>query len=52
MTFAELSEHHLAVDSLEKSVQMDPLNYNAFQVMARACIALNSEPPLMVSWHK
>ncbi len=30
-----------AVECLQQAVQLDPLNYNAFQIMARACIALN-----------
>lgn len=31
----------LAVECFEKSVALDPQNYNAYQIMARACIALN-----------
>ncbi|KAI8813668.1 hypothetical protein BJ742DRAFT_439161 [Cladochytrium replicatum] len=30
-----------AIECFEKSVQLDPLNYNAYQIMARACIAVN-----------
>ena len=30
-----------AIECLEKAVELDPLNFNAYQVMARACIAVN-----------
>jgi len=39
--FFNKREFHFAIDCLQKSVQIDPLNYNAFQIMARACIAVN-----------
>lgn len=31
----------MAIDCFDKSVELDPMNYNAYQVMARACIAMN-----------
>ena len=31
----------MSIDCFSESVRIDPLNYNAFQIMARACIALN-----------
>jgi len=30
-----------AIECFEKAVELDPLNFNAFQIMARACIAVN-----------
>lgn len=39
--FYNKQQHALAIDCFSRAVQLDPLNYNAFQVMARACIAVN-----------
>ena len=30
-----------SIQCFEKAVELDPLNYNAYQIMARACIAVN-----------
>eukprot|EP00163_Fabomonas_tropica_P033413 TRINITY_DN876_c0_g1_i2.p1 TRINITY_DN876_c0_g1~~TRINITY_DN876_c0_g1_i2.p1 ORF type:complete len:218 (-),score=56.35 TRINITY_DN876_c0_g1_i2:68-721(-) len=30
-----------SIECFHRSVQLDPLNYNAYQIMARACIAVN-----------
>jgi hypothetical protein len=29
------------LECFEVAVELDPLNYNAYQIMARACIAIN-----------
>jgi len=39
--FYNKREFHFAIECFKRSVQLDPLNYNAFQIMARACIAVN-----------
>ncbi|KAJ1564331.1 hypothetical protein HK096_008527, partial [Nowakowskiella sp. JEL0078] len=39
--FYNKKEYTRAIECFEKSVQIDPLNYNAYQIMARACIAVN-----------
>ncbi|KAI9205441.1 uncharacterized protein BJ171DRAFT_567600 [Polychytrium aggregatum] len=39
--FYNKKEYTKSIECLEKSIQLDPLNYNAFQIMARACIAVN-----------
>ncbi|KAJ3093053.1 hypothetical protein HK102_010958 [Quaeritorhiza haematococci] len=39
--FYNKKEYSKAIECFEKSVALDPLNYNAFQIMARACIAVN-----------
>lgn len=39
--FYNKKEHTKAIECFEKSVSLDPMNYNAFQIMARACIAVN-----------
>lgn len=39
--FYNKREFHFAIECFQRSVQLDPLNYNAFQIMARACIAVN-----------
>ncbi|RKP00161.1 hypothetical protein CXG81DRAFT_13568 [Caulochytrium protostelioides] len=39
--FFNKHEYTRAIDCFERAVKMDPLNYNAFQVMARAYIAVN-----------
>ncbi|KXS19344.1 hypothetical protein M427DRAFT_29259 [Gonapodya prolifera JEL478] len=39
--FYNKKDYARAIDSFEKSVELDPLNYNAYQIMARACIAVN-----------
>ncbi|KAI9007045.1 hypothetical protein HDU85_006016 [Gaertneriomyces sp. JEL0708] len=30
-----------SIECLEKATELDPMNYNAWQVLARACIAVN-----------
>eukprot|EP00455_Lapot_gusevi_P040167 TRINITY_DN4532_c0_g3_i1.p1 TRINITY_DN4532_c0_g3~~TRINITY_DN4532_c0_g3_i1.p1 ORF type:complete len:112 (+),score=15.85 TRINITY_DN4532_c0_g3_i1:72-407(+) len=30
-----------AIECLQTSVRLDPMNYNAYQILARACIAVN-----------
>jgi tetratricopeptide (TPR) repeat protein len=39
--FYNKREFHFSIECFQRSVQLDPLNYNAFQIMARACIAVN-----------
>ncbi|SPQ94366.1 Tetratricopeptide repeat [Plasmodiophora brassicae] len=39
--FYNKHQFEYAIDCFQKSVALDPLNYNAFQIMARACIAVN-----------
>ncbi|KAJ3077938.1 hypothetical protein HDU99_000883 [Rhizoclosmatium hyalinum] len=39
--FYNKKEYTKAIECFEKSVELDPMNYNAFQIMARACIAVN-----------
>eukprot|EP00741_Cyanophora_paradoxa_P017849 tig00021035_g17238.t1 len=39
--FYNKREYNFAIECFQKSVALDPLNYNAFQIMARACIAVN-----------
>ncbi|KAJ8324902.1 hypothetical protein O5D80_006433 [Batrachochytrium dendrobatidis] len=39
--FYNKKEFTKAIECFEKSVQLDPMNYNAYQIMARACIAVN-----------
>ncbi|EPZ36952.1 hypothetical protein O9G_001397 [Rozella allomycis CSF55] len=41
VAFYNKKEFLRAIDCLQKSVELDPLNYNAYQIIARACIALN-----------
>ena len=39
--FYNKRKFEVAVECLREAVRMDPINYNAYQIMARACIALN-----------
>ena len=39
--FHNKKKFQFAIECFKKSVGIDPLNYNAFQIMARACIAVN-----------
>ncbi|KAJ1505621.1 hypothetical protein HMI54_011904 [Coelomomyces lativittatus] len=39
--FYNKKEYSRAIECFQKSVELDPQNYNAFQIMARACIAVN-----------
>ncbi|KAI8592017.1 hypothetical protein HDU88_001391 [Geranomyces variabilis] len=39
--FYNKKDYTKAIECFEKAVEMDPMNYNAFQIMARACIAVN-----------
>ncbi|KAI8835385.1 hypothetical protein HDU81_006173 [Chytriomyces hyalinus] len=39
--FYNKKEYTKSIECFEKSVELDPMNYNAFQIMARACIAVN-----------
>lgn len=39
--FYNKREFQFSIECFQRSVQIDPLNYNAFQIMARACIAVN-----------
>ncbi|KAG4093601.1 hypothetical protein H8356DRAFT_1697629 [Neocallimastix lanati (nom. inval.)] len=39
--FYNKKEYTRSIECFEKSIEYDPLNYNAFQIMARACIAVN-----------
>jgi tetratricopeptide (TPR) repeat protein len=39
--FYNKKEYLKSIECFEKSVKLDPMNYNSYQVMARACIALN-----------
>jgi tetratricopeptide (TPR) repeat protein len=39
--FYNKKEFHFAIECFQRATDLDPLNYNAYQVMARACIAVN-----------
>eukprot|EP00735_Rhodelphis_limneticus_P008767 TRINITY_DN2251_c0_g1::TRINITY_DN2251_c0_g1_i1::g.6700::m.6700 TRINITY_DN2251_c0_g1::TRINITY_DN2251_c0_g1_i1::g.6700 ORF type:complete len:132 (+),score=10.25,TPR_11/PF13414.1/1.1e-09,TPR_11/PF13414.1/0.013,TPR_2/PF07719.12/6.5e-05,TPR_2/PF07719.12/0.091,TPR_16/PF13432.1/1.2e-05,TPR_19/PF14559.1/2.3e-05,TPR_1/PF00515.23/0.0088,TPR_1/PF00515.23/5.5,TPR_8/PF13181.1/1.5,TPR_8/PF13181.1/0.24,Apc3/PF12895.2/0.00045,TPR_14/PF13428.1/3.5e+02,TPR_14/PF13428.1/0.01,TPR_7/PF13176.1/63,TPR_7/PF13176.1/0.2, len=39
--FFNKKHYERSIECFQYSVQLDPLNYNAFQIMARACIAIN-----------
>lgn len=39
--FYNKKDYVRAIECFEKAVKLDPLNYNAYQIMARACIAVN-----------
>jgi len=39
--FYNKNQYVFAIQCFETAVKMDPKNYNAFQIMARACIAVN-----------
>ncbi|TPX34763.1 hypothetical protein SeMB42_g07287 [Synchytrium endobioticum] len=39
--FYNKREYARAIECFQRAVEMDPNNFNAFQIMARACIALN-----------
>ncbi|KAJ3354521.1 hypothetical protein AMAG_01824 [Allomyces macrogynus ATCC 38327] len=39
--FYNKKEYARSIECFQKSVELDPQNYNAFQIMARACIAVN-----------
>jgi tetratricopeptide (TPR) repeat protein len=39
--FYNKKEFAFAIDCFQKSIRLDPLNYNAYQILARACIAVN-----------
>ncbi|KAJ3118946.1 hypothetical protein HDU96_005183 [Phlyctochytrium bullatum] len=39
--FYNKKEYTKSIECFEKAVEMDPMNYNAYQIMARACIAVN-----------
>ena len=40
--FYNKREFNFSIECFKKATQLDPLNYNAYQIMARACIAVNS----------
>lgn len=39
--FYNKREFTYCIDCLQRAVAADPLNYNAYQILARACIAVN-----------
>ena len=39
--FYNKQEFNFAIECFQKAIGLDPLNYNAYQIMARACIAVN-----------
>jgi len=39
--FFNKKQYEHAIECLERAVALDPKNFNAFQIMARACIAVN-----------
>ncbi|KAI9143609.1 hypothetical protein BKA69DRAFT_1026537 [Paraphysoderma sedebokerense] len=39
--FYNKKEYAKSIECFEKSIEFDPQNYNAYQIMARACIAVN-----------
>jgi hypothetical protein len=39
--FFNRKEFIKSIECFQKSLQLDPMNYNAYQIMARACIAVN-----------
>eukprot|EP01137_Pigoraptor_chileana_P004511 Opistho-2@46257 len=39
--FYNKKEYVRSIECFEKAIQLDPMNYNAYQIMARACIAVN-----------
>eukprot|EP01136_Pigoraptor_vietnamica_P021385 Opistho-1_new@71457 len=39
--FYNKKEYVRAIECFEKAIHLDPMNYNAYQIMARACIAVN-----------
>jgi len=40
--FYNKREFNFAIECFQKSINLDPENYNAYQIMARACIAVHS----------
>eukprot|EP00002_Diphylleia_rotans_P011836 TRINITY_DN2329_c0_g1_i4.p1 TRINITY_DN2329_c0_g1~~TRINITY_DN2329_c0_g1_i4.p1 ORF type:complete len:118 (-),score=31.44 TRINITY_DN2329_c0_g1_i4:445-798(-) len=41
VAFYNKGKYDKCIECMKKSVQLDSMNYNAYQVMARACIATN-----------
>ena len=39
--FYNKKQYTFSIECFERAVAMDPLNFNAYQIMARACIAVN-----------
>ena len=39
--FYNKKKYTFSIECFEKAVDLDPLNYNAYQIMARACIVVN-----------
>ncbi|GBG33737.1 Tetratricopeptide repeat protein 27 [Hondaea fermentalgiana] len=39
--FYNKKQYALSIQCFQRSVDLDPKNYNAYQIMARACIAVN-----------
>eukprot|EP01135_Chromosphaera_perkinsii_P007402 Nk52_evm1s819 gene=Nk52_evmTU1s819 len=39
--FYNKKKYYRAIECFQKAIEIDPMNYNAFQIMARACIAVN-----------
>jgi tetratricopeptide (TPR) repeat protein len=39
--FYNKKEFTFSIECFQNSIKIDPLNYNAYQIMARACIAVN-----------
>jgi len=39
--FYNKREFNFAIECFQKSINLDPENYNAYQIMARACIAVH-----------
>jgi predicted Zn-dependent protease len=47
--FYNKKQFAFAIQCLQRSVKLDPHNYNAFQIMARACIAVNRRDDAVVA---
>jgi tetratricopeptide (TPR) repeat protein len=39
--FYNKQKFNFAIECFNKSLEIDPLNYNAYQILARACMAVN-----------
>jgi len=52
--FYNKREYAFSIQCFEKAIALDPKNYNAYQVMSRACIAVNRTLScadlLLLSW--
>mmetsp|Transcript_27980 Transcript_27980/g.71186 ORF Transcript_27980/g.71186 Transcript_27980/m.71186 type:complete len:103 (+) Transcript_27980:131-439(+) len=47
--FYNKKEYNLSIECFKKAVALDPENYNAYQIMARACIATNRKEDAIVA---